>query len=157
VLKTNRLACRVAERRGESKMPDLTLPKTSDEVPFQPSSFAKPPFRSYFFVGDTLLLLVTLLILGFVLIKYWPLLPSISLYWLGLVGFCMAAVWVLALRCYLRIHELFQSGAASSVPDSSPLGVAMSSAAGMIHWGLFFAYLMTGGVLMQLAKVLSAR
>jgi hypothetical protein len=129
----------------------------SDEFPFQPSFFAKSPFRSYFFVGDTLLLIVTLSILGFVIVSYWPRLPAISVYWLGLVGFSMVAVWVLALRCYLRIHDVYRGGAASSVSDGSLLGVAMSSAAGMIQWGLFFAYLMTGGVLMQLDRVLSGR
>jgi hypothetical protein len=137
-------------------MPGFTTHK-ADQVPFGPLFFAKPPFRSYFFVGDTLLLLVALSILGFVLVKYWTLLPAISVYWLGLAGFCMVAVWVVALRCYRRIHELFQSGAVSSVPDGSPLGVAMSSAAGMIQWGLFFAYFITAGVLMQLANVLAAR
>jgi hypothetical protein len=69
----------------------------------------------------------------------------------------MVLLWLLALRCYRRVHELFQSGTASSVPDSSPLGVTMSCAAGMIHWGLFFAYLMAAGILMQLANVLTAR
>jgi hypothetical protein len=128
---------------------------TSNEFPFQfqPSFFAKPPFRSYFFVGDTLLLIVTLSILSFVIVSYWPRLHAISVYWLGLVGLCMVAVWVEAFRCYRRIHELYQDDAASSVSDGSALGIAMSSAAGMVHWGLFFAYLMTAGVLMQLGNL----
>ena len=132
---------------------------TSNEFPFQfpPSFFAKPPFRSYFFVGDTLLLIATLSILGFLIFRYWPRLPTISIYWLGLVGFCMVALWVGALRCYRRIHELYQDGAVSSARDGSLLGVAMSSAAGMINLGLFFAYFMTAGLLMQLDRVLSGR
>jgi hypothetical protein len=134
-------------------------PGTSNEFPFQfqPSFFTKPPFRSYFFLSDTLLLITTLSILCFVTISYWPRLHAISVLWLSLVGFCMVAVWVGALRCYLRIHELYRDGAASSVSDGSLLGVAMSSAAGMIQWGLFFAYIMIGGVLMQLDRVLSGR
>jgi hypothetical protein len=40
---------------------------TSNGFPsqFQPSFFAKPPFRSHLFVGDTVLLIVTLSIPGF--------------------------------------------------------------------------------------------
>ncbi len=129
--------------------------RTSDEFPFQPTFFARPPFRSYFFVGDTLLLIATLSILGFVIVGYWSRLTTVSVFRLGLVGFSMVAIWVLALRCYRRIHEVYRDGEASSVSDGSPLGIAMSSAAGMIHWGLFFSYMMTTGVLMQLATVLS--
>ena len=135
----------------------LSLPISSNGIPFPPSFFAKSPFRSYFIIGDTLLLLVSLSILSFVLVRYWSVLPAISIYWLGLVGFCMLAIWALALRCYRRVHELFQSGAVSSVPRSSPLGVAMSSAAGMIHWGLLLGYAMAVGVLMQVANILSHR
>jgi hypothetical protein len=134
----------------------LNILGSSNEVPFQPSFFAKPPFRSYFFIGQTLLLAMALSILGLVLASYWPRLSAINIYWLGLVGFCMVTVWILALRCYRRIHELFEGGAVGSVSDDSPLGVAMSSAAGMIFWGLFFGYMMTIGVLMQLANVLSS-
>lgn len=132
--------------------------QTRDEFPFQfrASFFANPPFRSYFFVGDTVLLIGALSILGFVIVRYWLRLPAISIFWLGLVGSCMIAVWVAALRCYSRIHEMLRSGSANSVGDGSPLGVAISSAAGMIHWGLFFAYMMTAGVLMQLDRVLSS-
>lgn len=130
---------------------------SSDEFPFKPSFFSSPPFRSYFFVCDTLLLIVTLSLLGFVIVNYWLLLSTISVFWLGLVGFCMVAVWAFALRCYRRIHEVYRSGEDNSLGDGSPLGVAMSSAAGMIQWGLFFAYLMTAGLLMQLAKALGSR
>jgi len=130
---------------------------TSDEFPFKPSFFSNPPFRSYFFVCDTLLLIVTLSLLGFVLVNYWSLLSTISVFWLGLVGVCMVAVWVLALRCYRRIHEVYRIGEDNSVGDSSRLGIAMSSAAGMIQWGLFFAYFMTAGILMQLASCLGGR
>lgn len=136
-------------------MLELNSRRTSDEFPFQPSFFANPPFRSYFFVGDTLLLAICLSILGFVVVRYWERLPTISVYWLGLVGFGMVALWVLALRCYRRVHEAFRREADESVSASSLPGVAMSSAAGMIHWGLFFAYMMTAGVLMQLATALS--
>src|SRR6185437_3480422 len=129
---------------------------TRDEFPFQASFFANPPFRSYFFVGDTVLLIGALSILGYVVVRYWQRLPAVSLFWLVLTGFGMIAVWTLALRCYRRIHETFRSGSAHSVSDGSPLGVAMSSAAGMIHWGLFFAYMMMAGVLMQLDRVLSS-
>jgi hypothetical protein len=131
--------------------------QTSDEFPFQPSFFAKPPFRSYFFVGDSVLFVVSLSILGFVIVGHWSRLTTISVFWLGLVGFSMVAIWFLALRCYRRIHEVFRDSEASSVGDGSALGIAMSSAAGMIHWGLFFAYMMTAGVLMQLDRVLSGR
>ena len=129
----------------------------SDEFPFQPSFFANRPFRSYFFVGDTLLLILTLAILGYVIVHYWERLPAVSLFWLVLIGFGMIAIWTLALRCYRRIHESFRSDASDSVDNRSLLGVALSSAAGMIHWGLFFAYMMTGGLLMQLDRVLSGR
>jgi hypothetical protein len=129
----------------------------TSEFSFQPSFFAKSPFRRHVFVGDTVLLILTLSILGFVIVRYWSRLSAISVYWLGLVTFCMVALWVLALRCYRRIHEVFRDGDACSVSDDSLLGVAMSSAAGMIHWGLFFAYFMTAGLLMQLAWVLSGR
>jgi hypothetical protein len=142
-------------RRKE--MHNVILPQNSGEVPFRPTFFVRPPFRSYFFVSNTLFLIATLSILVFVLSKYWALLPATSVYWLGLVGFCMMLLWFLALRCYRRIHELFQSGAASSVRSGSPLEVVMSSAAGMIHWGLFFGYFMTAAVLMQFANVLSTR
>jgi len=135
----------------------LSLRGTSDEFPFQPSFFANPPLRSYFFVGDTVLLIATMSILGFVIMSYWPCLSAISVFWLGLVGFSMVALWVQALRCYRRIHEAFRDGAENLVSDGSLLGVAMSSAAGMIHWGLFFAYFMTSGVLIQLDRVLSGR
>ena len=138
-------------------MLNRNLLQTSDEFPFQPSFFAKAPFRSYFFVGDTVLFGVSLTILGFVIVGHWSVLTGISAFWLGLVGFSMVAIWVLALRCYRRIHEAFRDSEGSSVRDGSALGIAMSSAAGMIHWGLFFAYLMTSGVLMQLDKVLSGR
>ena len=131
--------------------------QTSDEFPFQPSFFAKPPFRSYFFVADTVMFVVSLSILGFVIVGHWSRLTTICVFWLGLVGFSMGAIWVLALRCYRRIHGAFRETEGSSVRDGSALGIAMSSAAGMIHWGLFFAYLMTSGVLMQLDKVLSGR
>lgn len=130
---------------------------TSDEFPFQPSFFSKSPFRSFFFVGDTLLLILTLAILGFVVVGHWPRLPAISVYWLCLVGFSMIAIWVLALRCYLRMHEVYRGGTENSIRDGSLLGVIMSSAASMIQWGLFFAFLMTGGVLMQLDRALSGR
>jgi hypothetical protein len=135
----------------------LNSSRTSDEFPFRPSFFANPPFRSYFFVGDTVLLIATLSILGFVIVRYWSRLPAISLYWLGLVGFCMVAVWVLALRCYSRIYELLRSGTTDPVSEGSLLAVAMSSAAGMIHWGLFFAYMIAIGTLMQIDRVLSGR
>src|SRR6185437_8557540 len=104
---------------------------TRDGFPFQfqASFFANPPFRSYFFVGDTVLLITSLSILSFVMVRYWWRLPAISIFWLGLAGFCMIAVWVSALRCYSRIHEMFRSGLANSVGDGSPLGVAVSSAA----------------------------
>jgi hypothetical protein len=138
-------------------MLELNSVRKSNEFPFQPSFFENPPFRSYFFVGDTLLLVASLSILGFVIVSDWARLPAVSVFWLGLVGFCMVALWTMALRCYRRIHEVFQSDKGSSVSEGSSLGVAMSSAAGMIHWGLFFAYMMTAGVLMQLSRVLSAR
>jgi hypothetical protein len=127
----------------------------SNEFPFSASLFANPPFRSYFFLCLTVWLVVALSILGFVLAAYWPRLPAISVYWLSLVGVCMITIWVLALRCYRRIHDVLQGDASSLVRDDSPVGVAASSAAGMIFWGLFFGYFMTAGVLMQLAGVLS--
>ena len=130
---------------------------TSDEFPFKPSFFSSPPFRSYFFVCDTLLLVVTLSILGVVIVSDWSRLSTISIYWLGLVGFSMVAIWVFALRCYRRIHDVYRSGEDNPFDDGSLVVVAMSSAAGMIHWGLFFAYMMTAGTLMQLARVLANR
>ncbi len=136
-------------------MLNISSQQISDEFPFQPSFFAKAWFRSYFLVGDTLLLAICLSILGFVVIHYWKRLPTISVYWLALVGFGMIALWALALRCYRRVHEAFRREADESMSANSLQGVAMSSAAGMIHWGLFFAYMMTAGVLMQLATALS--
>ena len=138
-------------------MLELNQLRPTDEFPYQPSFFVNPPVRSYFFVGDTLLLIATLAILGFVIVSYWQRLPAVSLFWLVLVGFGMIALWALALRCYRRVHEFFRNDASNSVSDGSFLGVALSSAAGMIHWGLFFAYMMTAGVLMQLDRVLSGR
>jgi hypothetical protein len=135
----------------------FNLLEDSKEFPFQPSFFSNPPFRSYFFVGDTALLIMTLSILGFVIVRYWPRLPTITVIWLGLVGFSMVPLWVLALRCYRRIHEAFRNSAESSVSGDSLLGIAMSSAAGMIYWGLFFAYFITAAVLMQLDRALSGR
>jgi hypothetical protein len=131
------------------------LLQTSIEVRLKPSFFAKPPFRSYFFVGDTLLLILSLVILGFVIVEYWSRLTAVSIFGLGMVGFSMIAIWSLALRCYSGIHRAFQEGECALVKDDSLAGIAISSAAGMIYWGLFFAYMMTSGTLMQLARVLS--
>ncbi|MFC5863941.1 hypothetical protein ACFPT7_16675 [Acidicapsa dinghuensis] len=138
-------------------MIELNSRRASDGFPFQSSFFANPPFRSYFFVWDTLLLCATLAILGFVVIKYWSSLQAVSIFWLGLAGFCMITLWVMALRCYRRIHVILRNDEVSTVSEDSFLGVAISSAAGMIQWGLFFAYMMTAGVLMQLAVILSGR
>jgi hypothetical protein len=138
-------------------MTSLGLPRNSDGIPFQPSFFAKSASRSYFFVADTVFLLGVLSILGYLLTKYWGNLPSLTVVWLALAGASLMLLWVLALRCYRRVHEVFRSGAADSVPDDSPLGISMSVAAAMIHWGLFFACFAAAGILMQFVDVLSGR
>lgn len=135
----------------------LNSAESSDRFYLQPSFFARPPFRSYFFAGDTLLLIADLSILGYVIVRYWPRLPSTSVFWLGLVGFSMLGLWTLALQCYRRIHDASRDAELYSVSGTSLLGIALSSAASMIHWGLFFALFMTAGVLMQLDRVLSGR
>ena len=143
--------------KDEDRRVKLGLPMSSNGLALRPSFFSNTPFQSYFIIGDTLLLLATLSMLGFILVRYWSLLAAISIYWFGLVGLCMFGIWVVALRSYRRIHELFQRNAGSPVPYDSPLGIAMSSAAGMIHGGLLLAYVMAMGVLMQVAKILSHR
>lgn len=137
-------------------MLNLSSQRVSDEFPFQSSFFAKPWFRSYFFVGDTLLLAMCLSMLVFVIVRYWTRLPATAVLWFGLVSFAMVALWVLALRCYRRISRAFQGDVVEPIAVDSLLELAMSTAAGMIHWGLFFAYMMTAGVLMQLERVLAS-
>lgn len=135
-------------------MAGFTLSESADRIPFRPTFFAKSPFRSYFFVCDTLLLAVVLSVQGFILAHYWSRLTAVGAFWLALAGVCMVGIWLLALRCYRMIHELIANGGAGLVSDDSLPGVAMSVAGAMIHGGLFLGCMMMLGALIGMSSCL---
>ena len=123
-------------------------------IPYGPAYFSKPPFRSYFFVTNTLLFAMALSVLVFDLVSGWSVFAASTILWLCIIGGCMVAFWVLALRSYASVRCSLKARVGMRVDDSSVESAALSSAAAMLHWGMFFAYFMTMGALMQLGNAL---
>ncbi len=83
--------------------------------------FGQSPFRSAFFVVDTILLGLTLCIGALELVRFWSRLPVLTA--VLICGVLAGAVlfWNAALRAHSRIYGLYRSGAFEMSPMDRPL------------------------------------
>lgn len=116
--------------------------------------FSRSAFRSGFFVADTVLLGLTLMIGSLVLASHWHSLTFLMVASVSAVLIGNVMVWLAALRAHRRIHSLYQSGAIQAVVVGSPLELVIRVASGTTHLGLFCTPLFVSVLLMRLDKVL---
>ncbi|MFZ0415333.1 MAG: hypothetical protein WBE20_10290 [Candidatus Acidiferrales bacterium] len=119
--------------------------------------YTKSAFKSYFFILDFVLLLVTTALNIFVLTKYWALLSSFSHFWLVVNAAALISLWFLAVRYRRRLQELHTMGGAIGSQAGSPLETALRVAATVMHMGLFYGFLLLAGLLNLMANILHGR
>jgi hypothetical protein len=116
--------------------------------------FERSPFRSYFFVIDTLLLVMSFASGLLVYQRHHERLSpvAVSTVCIALGGMCL--LWQAALRSHRRINQLYRSGAIREVSPGSPLEATIRTAAGMLHLGLCYTFVLTGILLLQIGRLL---
>lgn len=119
--------------------------------------FEQSPFRSTFFVVDTVLLGFALLIGGLELFRHWAQVPSITAMLVIAVLAGVVMLWTAGIRTHGRVHALYRSGDIRGVPSESPLDVAIRAASGMLHLALFYSCLFVIVLMAQFDKLLRYR
>ncbi len=128
-----------------------------ERVLYNAEFFAKPPFRSYYFLADTTFLVIVSLLVAFILAAYWKQLTPSMVLWLLLTIACLASFWLLSLRNYRKLHELYRGAGLAGGQRARELAAAMAAAATATQSGLFAALFIAAGLLMQVADLLHRR
>ncbi len=130
---------------------------TENDLPGMSGYFLRPPLRSFYFVGNSVLVVIDLS--GFVLLLWrgWDRLSLGAVLWLGMAVGCLLALWFGALRQHWDIHLLFISRRIEKVERGSPLEILLSAAAKMAYSWLFFAFFMVGAFLLACGPALHSR
>ena len=119
--------------------------------------FARSPFRSYYFVANTVTLVLAIFLCVGVLVRYWGRFPEFTATWVGAAIAAMLLLWGRALRDHRKIRELYTRGQIGQVSPGSPLDVALRVAASMTHLGLTYTILLVSALVVQLARALHGR
>ena len=127
------------------------------DVPGAVVFFRRSPFRWQYFLADTVILMGSIGVGVFVMIRYRDRLPATTEIILAAVIIGMLLMWRAALHAHSRIHQFYQAGEVSDQVSGPPLEAALRVAASMIHLGLFYTFLLVALVLMQLDRVLTRR
>ena len=122
-----------------------------------PQFFAKSPFRSYYFVANTVTLVLAIFLCVGVLVRYWGRLPEFTGMWLGIAIGGTLMLWARALRDHGKVREFFTKGQIGQVSPGSPLDVALHVAATMTHLGLMYTFLFVAVLVVQVARALHGR
>ncbi len=119
------------------------------------SSFSRPAFQTQYFVGNSLLLICVLALLGFVTARYWTQLPSLSVFLFAGVAFGLISFWVTILRTHFAYHKLTKSG---QLPESrSREDLAMGTIAALCFQALLSISGLVMLCLMALVEILRTR
>ena len=129
---------------------------TSDRAG-NPQFFARSAFRSYYFVANTVTLVLAIFLTVGILVRYWGRLPEFTGMWLGIAIAGMLMLWARALRDHRKIRELYAKGEIGQVSPGSPLDVALHVAATMTHLGLTYTFLLVAALVVQVARALHGR
>lgn len=117
--------------------------------------YARPVFRSAFFLVDTFLLLLITGMHVFVLFRYWPALtfPSIGRLFGILLGIWL--VWWKAYTSHQRLNSLYSPPMISKSHEDRLQAELLRVAATMTHNAMFFLYLLVALLLMNYDYVLN--
>lgn len=118
---------------------------------FSSDFFAKPPLRSWGLLGESFLPVLVMFLIGFVAVKGWHQLRVFSLVWMGLAVTHLLLLLLLSWKIYSRLHKLHAAGQLGTGTASSPLDSAISAAAFMIHYSLFYGPVAAAAILLALA------
>jgi hypothetical protein len=122
-----------------------------------PKFLAGSPLSSYFFLVDTVLLLVASCLNVFVLVNYWGRTATFTHFWLIVNFAAMITFWVKVWQHHKRIRQLFRTGAITTVEPGSPLDSVMHTAGSLMHLSLYYLYFFLAGLLNLIANILHGR
>ena len=122
-----------------------------------PRFFAMSPFHSYFFVCDSLLCIMAVLLNLFVLMRYWTTTGSFTHFWLIVNLWVMILFWVKSWQHHERIRRLFQTGALSEIEPGSSVDVVMLTTGSLMNLGLFYFFSVSIGLLNLIANILHGK
>jgi hypothetical protein len=118
------------------------------------SFFAKPALRTSYFLGDTALSFLVLVILAVTIIRYAHRLPALGLFLLGAVVFGLFSFWLAVFRVHSSIHELVASGVLKAPEPGSSTDKAFATVAALNFQSMLHASGLVGSCVMALVEIL---
>jgi hypothetical protein len=135
-------------------MPLYDSPEERKGLIMDSDYFASPPFRSYFFLGDSVILLVVTGMAIFVLATHGNQIPPSTMFCLGSSMVFMFVFWSLAFRNYKLIHKLRSQGQIGQVLSGSPVDLTLRAAATMMRIGMFGMFMLFGLLIIGINAIL---
>jgi len=105
--------------------------------------FSRSPFRSYYFISPTILMILTLLLSILVLIRIYERSPWASIAWIMIGCLAMVMFWLRALHDWRRLRIVANS---TEITEATPLHVALEVAAAQLFWGLTYLCIVAAGL-----------
>lgn len=129
----------------------------SADVPGAARFFQESPFRWGYFLADTVILVASVGVCVYVMIRHRNQLSPITEIVLGATVVAMLLLWKAAIQAHRRLHESFHAAGIRDLGAGSSLETATKVAASMVHLALFFTFLLVALLGMQFDRLLERR